>query len=380
MPSPPSPSAVSLSVSGARAVAGGGAMPGVGLCVNDHVLWSQRIGKEDAINGRARPAFSVRNVVNSMELPARFKPSQVDPRDVAPEGSKAFDPFALGIDPGSTVAKDLRACFDRQLLGPRERQMMPITEQQELGWYQMPDGASGLKTRRDLSLQRMSSSRSMPKLGIGWQASGGSGSAAAAAPLAPPGGSAAAPAPVPVQGVPGAFRPQAPYGEISPEARLAALLGYQENSGKIVPMRPNGIRERKLRRELVGERGGRRGERGEAVAAAARGGLQRGVSLPAIPGARPAVGLASAQQSKASFRVTATSSAAAMRQADDAALAAAMQKSRQFLNRHQAANDRWYHPLSNSDVSVFADEYTRSFGVPLYNRPPPGLLYSAPSA
>eukprot|EP00747_Dinoflagellata_sp_TGD_P164926 gnl/TRDRNA2_/TRDRNA2_185544_c0_seq1.p1 gnl/TRDRNA2_/TRDRNA2_185544_c0~~gnl/TRDRNA2_/TRDRNA2_185544_c0_seq1.p1 ORF type:complete len:252 (+),score=47.42 gnl/TRDRNA2_/TRDRNA2_185544_c0_seq1:88-843(+) len=47
-------------------------------------------------------------------------------------------------------------------------------------------------------------------------------------------------------------------------------------------------------------------------------------------------------------------------------LAAAFERSKMFLNGNR--KNRWYKPLSNSDVALFADEYTKSWGVGLYSK------------
>ncbi|CAK8996548.1 unnamed protein product [Durusdinium trenchii] len=133
-------------------------MPGgPGLTAADHILWTQRIHKEE-INARSRPdGFSVRAAVSVPDVPRKFKPGHMDPREASGGG---FNPATLGWDPTGPVTKEFRRCMNQHTAVPRERHLFPETCQQEIGWIQ---GNCGKLAHRS------EPAGSKPtRLGVGW--------------------------------------------------------------------------------------------------------------------------------------------------------------------------------------------------------------------
>mmetsp|Transcript_7758 Transcript_7758/g.22073 ORF Transcript_7758/g.22073 Transcript_7758/m.22073 type:complete len:287 (-) Transcript_7758:298-1158(-) len=284
-------------------------MPKECVTAKDHILWAQRIQKEQ-INAQARGKFSLRNAVSVPDVPLKFKPGHVDPSALTK--SMRFEPSQVGWDANGPAAKEFRRCLNIQTAGPRERHQFPETMYQEMGWAQSQGGPPQ---------DRSEPSGSNPaKLGIGWLQNDGHGGVMAGAHGAP---SSRRPAPPSAA----SQRPRVskdgniregfgapPYGTSFPCARFPAPDGKTAS--------------------------------GRASAAA---------SSPARQ-ARTLAGSVSAPALSREDEFT----------QQEVALGHAMEHYKNFFNRNSA--NKWYRPLNNSDVATFADCYTKSWGKQLYGK------------
>lgn len=106
--------------------------------IQDSILWTQRIEKEDKVNAKSKAAFSVRAAVSVEDVPAKFKPGHVNPREnMSMDG---FDPAKAGWDPKGKEAQEFRRCVAMQFAGSRARYAYPETSYQEHGWLLLPPG------------------------------------------------------------------------------------------------------------------------------------------------------------------------------------------------------------------------------------------------
>lgn len=276
---------------------------GPGPTAADHILWSQRIQKE-GINAKTRPeGFSVRAAVSVPDVPSKFKPGQMDPREASGAG---FDPRTIGWDPKGTMTTEFRRCMNQQKACPRERHMFPETCQQEIGWIQ---------AQRGKLQQRSEPAGSRPtRLGIGWLAKDGHGGVMAAAAEKASNDSCVV---LPTEVANKKIR-KSKDGNVREELGVPPYATYVpcaqwENMAPPSPSRTNSKH---------------------------KDGLQKYSSLPAL-------------------QVDSTKRFVSQERALETALA----RSRQFLNGPQ---NHWYKPLSNSDVAQFADAYTKAWGSGLY--------------
>lgn len=127
------------------------------LSISDNYTWEQRIHKENAINGKTRRAdFSVRHAVQVRDVPAQFKPGHVDPAAVS-RNKKGYDPVALGWDPQSLEAEECLRCINSHAEGPRHRHAYPEAMSHDHGWLVAPAGNVLIRTKH----KKM-------RYGIGW--------------------------------------------------------------------------------------------------------------------------------------------------------------------------------------------------------------------
>lgn len=114
--------------------------------IQDSILWTQRIEKEDKVNAKSKAAFSVRAAVSVEDVPAKFKPGHVNPREnMSMDG---FDPAKAGWDPKGKEAQEFRRCVAMQFAGSRERYAYPETSYQEHGWLLLPPGDAVARMRK----------------------------------------------------------------------------------------------------------------------------------------------------------------------------------------------------------------------------------------
>mmetsp|Transcript_43177 Transcript_43177/g.92112 ORF Transcript_43177/g.92112 Transcript_43177/m.92112 type:complete len:313 (+) Transcript_43177:53-991(+) len=306
-------------------------MPGV-LTVNDGILWAQRIEKE-SVNARSKPSggFSVRAAVSVPDVPAKFKPGHIDPssKDMGTD----FDPVKLGWDPQGTMTKDFRRCINSQTAGPRDRHQFPETAAQELGWIQARAGQLG---------NRGEPMGSKTDKGIGWIAKDGHQGVLAASVETADSGERAAAAAVAAEKARKEVRPRKSKDGnvreelgVPPFATSRPIAQFEQHSGA-------GRSEKKVRMRKDTESGSvRTGHSKASASQASQASRHRSSSLPSL----------SSDPSRR-FRHR------------EEALDASLERVRHYMNRHQ--NNKWYHPLSNSDVATFADEYSKCWGVQLY--------------
>ncbi|CAE7657764.1 Epn2 [Symbiodinium pilosum] len=299
-------------------------MPGgPGLTAADHILWAQRIQKEE-INAKSRPdAFSVRAAVSVPGVPTKFKPGHMDPREASGSG---FSPAALGWDPASTMTTEFRRCMNQQSAGPRERHLFPETSQQEIGWIQGNCGKPA---------QRSAPAGSEPtRLGVGWLMKDGHGG-----PINKLAAERADDAPMVLS-----TERQHPRNRKSKDGNVREELGVPPYATSIsCAIWPDDSPAE----ESVGNRSSRssrshRSKSQSKLQVAGRSQMHRAGSQPTLQ-----------ESVRRHFAV------------QEQALGQAMDRSRKFLN---CPTNRWYQPLSNSDVAKFADAYTKAFGVGLYAR------------
>jgi len=122
----------------------------------ESLMWAQRIHKEEIVNARANPTFSLRNAVTVLDVPMKFKPGHIDPSQN--KGLKPFDPADHGWDPQGPDATEFRRCMKEQVAGPRDRQAYPMTSAQEHGWLLMQGGEPVDRVRQKKC-----------RLGFGWE-------------------------------------------------------------------------------------------------------------------------------------------------------------------------------------------------------------------
>lgn len=305
---------------------------GPGLTSASHVLWAQRIEKEQ-INARSASQFSVRAAVRA-DVPMKFKPGHSDPREASGAG---FKPEAMGWEPSGTMAKEFTRCMNQQTVGPRERQLFPETCQQEIGWLM---GQAGRATGRSEPAGIKAT-----RLGIGWCVRDGQGGpiTTKTAEKAGEHGAALIPDPYIKKKLPprkskdGNVRETLavpPYATQVPCAQWpeeAPEPVQSQKSGSASASDSKGSKKRKQGRPRKAAEG-----KDEAVAALE----QRAVSLPTLH---------SKQFEKR-----------------EAAVGKATKNIRQYLNKEGQFAE--YRPLSNSDVATFADFYTKTWGVGLYSK------------
>eukprot|EP00441_Pelagodinium_beii_P033783 CAMPEP_0197636586 /NCGR_PEP_ID=MMETSP1338-20131121/12046_1 /TAXON_ID=43686 ORGANISM="Pelagodinium beii, Strain RCC1491" /NCGR_SAMPLE_ID=MMETSP1338 /ASSEMBLY_ACC=CAM_ASM_000754 /LENGTH=314 /DNA_ID=CAMNT_0043208835 /DNA_START=38 /DNA_END=978 /DNA_ORIENTATION=- len=124
----------------------------------DSILWTQRIEKEDKVNGIAKGQFSVRAAVNIVDVPSKFKPGHVNPTECM--SKEGFDPAKHGWDPDGKEAREFRRCMAMAEAGPRSRYAYPETSNHEHGWLLMPDTAGDHAAR---------AKKNRVRYGLGWE-------------------------------------------------------------------------------------------------------------------------------------------------------------------------------------------------------------------
>eukprot|EP00933_Yihiella_yeosuensis_P008503 TRINITY_DN113998_c0_g1_i1.p1 TRINITY_DN113998_c0_g1~~TRINITY_DN113998_c0_g1_i1.p1 ORF type:complete len:324 (+),score=69.98 TRINITY_DN113998_c0_g1_i1:112-1083(+) len=312
---------------------------GPGLTAQDHILWAQRIQKE-GINAKSRPGgFSVRAAVSIPDVPTKFKPGHMDPREASGSG---FDPKVLGWDPKSSMTTDFRRCMNSQNAGPRERHQFPETCQQEIGWIQ---GHRGKVT------ERSEPAGSKPThMGLGWMSKDGHGMIArAAAHKAGKDGEAD----IPNEPAKKTKKRRSKDGNVREELGVppyATTVPCAEWDDEPDPPAAPVANSKKKEGARSGRSKSRRRRDSSKTSASeldlrqtgeARG-MQKAASLPTLP-PNPRDPELFKRREKA--------------------LGYAMVESRRYLN---GQHNMWYKPLSNSDVATFADAYTKAWGVGLY--------------
>eukprot|EP00747_Dinoflagellata_sp_TGD_P183239 gnl/TRDRNA2_/TRDRNA2_37978_c0_seq1.p1 gnl/TRDRNA2_/TRDRNA2_37978_c0~~gnl/TRDRNA2_/TRDRNA2_37978_c0_seq1.p1 ORF type:complete len:325 (+),score=58.19 gnl/TRDRNA2_/TRDRNA2_37978_c0_seq1:112-1086(+) len=305
------------------------------------ILWTQRIEKEMKRVGEAKHAkFSVRAAMNVDGVPAKFKPGHMDPSNPA---KGPFDPQSVGWHPDSTMAKGFRKCIAEQVAGPREKYQVPMTTSQEMGWCQAP---AGQMHERAHPVGKM-------KMGLGWKfempggmkgilGHDGNGNTEAdgqdttISACAPTGLSAAAPSQL-SRIAPSALSVTAPshLSALSP----SQLEVYKEN-----------VRRREERKAKEAKQTAEAGNPGKLFASASSTDVRRSA--------------AASKLSKTSSLPSLTRDPNGHLQGRERKIAAAYAVNRQYMN---GPHNKWYRPLSNSDIATFADEYTKCWGVGLYS-------------
>lgn len=296
-----------------------------GLTAKDHILWTQRIRKEEAVNCKSLGTFSLRYAVTEEGVPRKFKPGHLNPaRDRIKDGH--FDTAELGWQPNDAFTKEFRRCINRQRVGPRERHQFPETGYQELGWPQAQSGPAA---------ERSQPAGSNPsKLGIGWLQKDGHG---------------------------GPTTKLAAESAVKPEfqARLDRVL-TDETRPRARMFRDGNVRESLGVPPFACSTGGAvgRAQRAQGAAAGAAGAGAASVaasssSKPSRTTSLPALGAAASGPDEALT-------------SQEEVVAQAMDHSRLFLNRHQ--KNQWYHPLTQSDVCLFANAYTLAFGKCVFHK------------
>lgn len=283
------------------------------LTAADQILWTQRIRKEEAVNGKAVGKFSVRNAITSLDVPRKFKPGHQNPWNPA---------SSIGFHPQSNDAQELRNNLHSINAPPRGKYPWPETAAQDHGWFQKDftttENPAGLKTLSGLK----------PRVGLGWN------SEDSGAPLPP--------YEMEVPSGPKAVRERCPFGAISPEATRA--------------IREKAAARRAARSASSASGASSAGDKGMPIAKAMTTGPARAASMPEF---------ARLETIAARPRPVVPDSG----KDPKVGLERAMERSRHFYNRHPKS-ERWYKPLTNSDVAMFADAYTKSWGVQLYARKP----------
>lgn len=297
---------------------------GPGLTAADHILWTQRIHKEE-INARSRPSggFSVRAAVSVPDVPTKFKPGHMDPREASGGG---FNPTKLGWDPTGPMSKEFRRCMNRNDAVPRQRHLFPETCQQEIGWIQGQVGGA--------FAYRSEPAGSKPtRLGVGWLMKDGHGG-----PINKLAAEKANDADLAAIKVEPEIPPRrSKDGNPREEAGLppyAIIVPIEEPKPKPKPKPAPTKLEKGRRRRKAGQ-----SQSQSKLSVAGQQQMEKSSSMPNLEDPRFV--------------------------AQEEALGRAMDRSRQFLN---CPSNHWYKPLSTSDVAKFADAYSKAWGVSLYGK------------
>lgn len=309
------------------------------LTANDHLLWTQRIEKENPVNAKVNPdGFDLHGAIRKMDVPKRFKPGHSDPSKSPPDE---------GFEPGSKMRKKLEACLVEKEATRRDRYLWPETCYQEHGWFQK-DPARGPEKR-----DRTTMTGALPNFnGIGWRdkryedkvykkiAPDGLFSLSAAndkeyhvkPPKPRPGGPADRP----------------PYAFVSREAMKVAMEQANKTKGGIV--RGNSHCGAERRAESLGVFG-------HATDPTAK--------APLTPSGSKVL---AACRSISEGNLGVMSQGSQIANPDDhigtKSFDDAMARHRIFMSRHPQY--KWYVPLSNSDVGRYVDHYTKAFGQQYY--------------
>jgi len=288
-------------------------MPAI-LTAKDQLIWTQRIRREEGVNTKVnKDGFSVRSAIRSVDVPKRFKPGHVDPTK-----AETMD----GFHPESKHASDLKGLLDKAQARPQDKLKWPDTSAQDHGWYQK-DPATGATQPG-----RTSIAGALPRAGFGW--------------METPQDS---PLPDYHQVPPSKPIERPPFAFTSKEALQA-------------------VREKSMARGGPVRGGTHAGADRRALSVGLGNSKQVVVSgHPSLPGGSrlTLAGRAASTPSLAKPKIDTSNQSG---DEDLESLEAAMKRNRIFMNRH--GSYKWYKPLGNSDVSAFADAYTKSWGVQLY--------------
>lgn len=311
-------------------------MPAV-VTSQDCVLWTQRVEKEAKVNAKVNPGgFSVRNAISSPGVPAKFKPLHFVPD--RNEGVGGFDPRQVGIDPESSMVKELRHLLVERHSVPRDRHYWPETTGEDIGWLQAKVQATKEKEQR-------ATVATLPKVGIGWM------DKPTERPLA-------------LKGEKASKKPEPqhpPYAAVSAEARKNAASKLRKAQRE----------EQRALRRLAKD------TQHQCSATQDVATSQRSTAQGSLVTSKSQSRLASTMTSnEASKRSTKTSvflpllpscipTPGSDVNGNEAAISAALDKCKRFLNR---PSNRWYKPRNTSDVAEFAAAYTMSWGVQLYKQ------------
>jgi len=279
-------------------------------------LWAQRIGKE-AINARSRPGgFSVRAAVSVTDVPTKFKPGHMDPREASGAG---FEPEVLGWEPQGKMSTEFRRCINQQTAGPRERQLWPETCQQEIGWILGIAGKTGARSEP--------AGMKPTRLGVGWAVRDGIGG-----PITTKTAEKA--------GLDGVALIADPFVKKKLPPRKSKDGNVRETLavppyGTQVPCAvwPEEAAKESSQPSVASNRSGKSSSRPRKT-------VEKSTSLPVL--------------SRTEFVQ------------QEASLGKAKEKVGQYFNKQ--GEFAQYRPLSNSDVATFADYYTKTWGVGLYSK------------
>lgn len=287
-------------------------MPGAGtgdLTSAGLTRWRERIRREEAVNARVwKDGFSVRSCVRSRDVPVKFKPQQATPADLEAEA----------IDISSPAARELRAALDAGAAPPQQRLLWPETSQHCVGWLlQAPQKSPTAAPERGLGL---ASGCLTARSGLGWLHH--EAPALSRGPAAAPRGGA--------------------------EAEASFLAALPNPSAQLTPQRSSGHATR--------------GSPSTLATTPRLPPTRRVVQLPG--GASPRPGPPPDPWSEAGGSIP-LAAAELPRPTTGAqmALAAAAERHRRFQN---GTGNPWYRGLGSSDVSDFANAYTRSWGMSMF--------------
>lgn len=291
-------------------------MPQAFLTAKDQLIWTQRIQKEESKKTPVDPnSFSIRSAISHMDVAKRFKPGHIDHGHAPPND---------GFHPDSAPAAELKKRLEHAAAPLRDKVMFPETAYQDHGWYQK-DPAHGPERQG-----RSSIAGALPRAGFGWNLK--------------------------------------PCDVELPEERTQGVVkDPYKNQGKPVERPPFAFVSpaalKKVREQRAAS--GNTLVRGNAHCGADRradglGTLQPGSSPLGTAGrsaSMPALGRGSAPS---------TSGSEPEDKSTAKSFEKAMERHRIFMNRNPKYS--WYVPTSNSDVSLFVDNYTKSFGMPFYGK------------
>lgn len=298
--------------------------------------WRQRVRKEEAVRAQApRAVFSMQAATRTDNVPEKFKPLHMNPGDLSSQNEN---------NPSDTFQRDLRAALGAQVSAPQQRLLWPETSQHAIGWFatspaHQPPGSWAMPSR-----DRGTVSGNHPSQGFGWHKTAGMGAAervraneaqcsgrrrqeSASFMALLPGVTADLPAPAP--------EPQHPIvsSVLQDVAKVACRITNKKRKNRKTPQR--GV--------VVVPPPPSPGPPEDAEEFQTGGGMAAKTSTAARQLPRPNTG-------------------------HEQAVGAAADRSRRFLN---GPHNPWYKPSSTSDVAGFADVYTKSWGVPLFNRKKP---------
>lgn len=287
-------------------------------------------------------------------MPQKFKPGHINAaKEVARK--EGFDPRSVGWDPEGPLATEFARLINRDQVGPRERHRFPESCNHDHGWLQ---GISG-----NLAGRSHPAGSNPSDLGMGWLSRNGTGgpttklSAGRAATMEE------------LRAYEEALAPKKAKDR-NPREHLGvppfATVGLRSSASSAQPMQRDGT-------SLLQPPGRHEGPEACTGVAASRprsDGVPRAASTPALAGQPSLAGGGSSDRRRAGSGGRSGAAAApgvtpaAGRNLDEVQqilsqegiVNTQVKANRRYQNR---VGNSWYHPLSQSDVALFSDSYTK---------------------
>eukprot|EP00747_Dinoflagellata_sp_TGD_P184430 gnl/TRDRNA2_/TRDRNA2_40037_c0_seq1.p1 gnl/TRDRNA2_/TRDRNA2_40037_c0~~gnl/TRDRNA2_/TRDRNA2_40037_c0_seq1.p1 ORF type:complete len:377 (-),score=60.52 gnl/TRDRNA2_/TRDRNA2_40037_c0_seq1:165-1199(-) len=330
----------------------------------ESILWTQRIEKEEECVRKGGPAqFSVRAAISGTDVPVKFKPGHMHPGDAMKPGEH-FDCSAVGWSRDSKIAKEFRRCIAQQTAGPRERHQFPVTTYQELGWCQ---SMSGHPSERSVAVPPLQN-------GIGWVYRAPKDRAKTPDYVDNYKVHVKVPKPCSINpetvsyppfwfsGAPARKEDSKKAAEAQAAEAKPAAVTFEPPAAPVETEKQR-IRREKHERKMKRREMAAAGETYEEMCKRERAEKREKLRASASEGELTRAGGASAMAKSSSLPELRIKQDEQLIQQEQQLDKAYNRVDRLFLRRR---GNRWYRPVNNSDVALFADAYTKAWGVGLY--------------